>query len=124
MSKAITYASIAIIAFWMLYLGAYGHFVNPEFYYPIVPDFMPKKLVVYASGVPELFIGLMVLWPRTRALAGLGFALLCLCFLPLHIWDLFRDNPAITPLSAAIIRVILQLVFIWIGLRLWKHRSA
>ena len=123
MQKIITYVSIAVIAFWMLILGAYGHFVKPDMYYPIVPDFMPKKFVVYASGVLELIVGLLVLWPRTRALGGLGFAFLCVCFMPLHIWDLFRETPAITPLSAAIIRVALQLVFIWMGWRLWKLRT-
>ena len=108
----------------MLVLGAYGHFFKPELFYAIVPDFLPKKWVVYATGIPELIIGLAVLWPRTRALAGLGFAILCLAFLPLHLWDLVRDTPAITPQSAAIIRVFLQFAFIWMDLHMWKNRTA
>lgn len=102
-------------------LGALGHFFRPEFFYAIVPDFLPKREVVFLTGIPELLIGLGVLWPRTRALAGLGFSLLCLAFLPLHIWDLFRENPAITPQIAAIIRVFIQFILIWLGWKLWKR---
>lgn len=101
-------------------LGAWGHFFRPELFYAIVPDIFPKRLTVILSGIPELLIGLAVLWPRTRAAAGLGFTLLCLAFLPLHIWDLFRDNPAITPFPAALFRVFLQFILMWIGWRVWK----
>ena len=114
--------AIILIALWML-LGAYGHFFKPEMFFPIVPDFLPKREVVILSGIPELLIGLGVLWPRTRALAGLGFMLLCLCFLPLHLWDLVRDDPAITPQSAAILRVFVQFLLIWIGWRVWKRQQ-
>ena len=87
----------------------------------LCPGFYRKKFVVLASGIPELIIGLAVLWPRTRAIAGLGFAVLCLAFLPLHVWDLFRDTPAITPHSAAIIRVFVQFFLIWTGWMLYKQ---
>ncbi len=122
MRKFLTYAAIGLIAFWML-AGAISHFFKPEFFYALVPDFLPKKFVVYATGVPELFIGLAILWPRTRAIAGLGFSLLCLAFLPLHVWDLFRESPAITPHSAAIIRVFIQFFLIWMGWAIWKQKS-
>lgn len=118
--KALYYLPIGIIAFWMLF-GAYGHFANPEFFYPFVPDFMPKKFVVYASGFVELLIGIAVLLPKYRHYAGLAFAALCLAFLPLHVWDLFRDNPAIAPLSAAIIRIIVQFILIAIGYKVWTR---
>lgn len=117
------YVCVAIIALWML-VGGVAHFIVPEFFYPLVPDFLPKWEVVILSGIPEILIGLGVLWPRTRALAGLGFTLLCLAFLPLHIWDLFRDNPAITPYPVAVFRVFLQFVLMWIGWQLWRQRSA
>lgn len=117
-----TYASVALIALWMI-AGGIGHFIKPEAFYPIVPDFLPKKFVVYASGIPELIIGLAVLWPRTRAAAGLGFAALCTAFLPLHVWDLFRENPAITPQSAAIFRVLVQFFLIRVGYALWKREA-
>ena len=115
--------AIALIAVWML-VGAYGHFVHPEFFYPLVPDFLPKWEVVILSGIPELLIGLGVLYPRTRALAGLSFSLLCVAFLPLHLWDLVRENPAITPYGVAVFRVFLQFFLIWVGWKVWQTRTA
>jgi hypothetical protein len=53
--------------------------------------------------------------------AGLAFAALCAGYLPLHIWDLFRGDPVITPYAAAIIRVVVQLLFIGIGWLVWKR---
>jgi uncharacterized membrane protein YphA (DoxX/SURF4 family) len=44
--------------------------------------------------------------------------------MPLHIWDLFREDPMISPLSAAVFRIFVQVFFIWAGLRLWKQREA
>lgn len=122
MAKILTFASVALIAVWML-AGGVAHFLKPEMFYPIVPDFLPKRLVVYASGVPEIIIGLAVLFPRTRGIAGLGFALLCVAFMPLHIWDLFRDTPAITPHRTAIIRVFVQFFLIWTGWTLYKRET-
>lgn len=54
-------------------------------------------------------------------MAGLAFAALCASYLPLHIWDLFRDDPVITPHSAAIIRVVVQVIGIGIGWLVWKR---
>ena len=122
MNKAATYLFVIIIAVWMLG-GAYGHFFRPDFFYAILPESWPKAFVVYTSGVPELMIGLAILFPRTRALAGLGFAVLCLCFLPLHVWDLFRENPAFAPQSVAITRIFIQFVLIWMGYQLWRQRK-
>ncbi len=119
MDRAIYIFAVGLIALWML-AGAWGHFFRPELFYAIVPDFLPKRTVVILSGIPELFIGLGVLWPKTRALAGLGFTLLCLAFLPLHLWDLVRDTPAITPYPAAVFRVFLQFVLMWLGWRVWR----
>lgn len=117
------YAGVGLIAFWML-TGGIAHILRPEWFYPIVPDIFPKKETVILSGIPELLIGVGILLPRTRALAGLGFAALCCAFLPLHIWDLFRDTPAITPQSAAIFRVFLQLGFITLGLWIYRRERS
>ena len=82
-----TYIPIAVIAFWMLVGGA-AHFLIPQAFYPIVPNIFPKDLVIYLSGAVELAIGIGILIPKTRPFSGLAFAMLCLCLLPLHLWDL------------------------------------
>ena len=64
-----------------------------------------------------------VLVPRWRAWAGLAFAALCLGYLPLHLWDFFRPDPIFKPPLVAGARVIVQFLFIAIGLSLWKSRQ-
>jgi len=55
-------------------LGGAGvaHFAKPEFFDPIVPDWVPgsKRFVTYASGVVEVAAAALVLTPRTRRLGG------------------------------------------------------
>jgi len=46
-----------------------------------------------------------------------------IAFLPIHVWDLFRAEPAIGSMNAAIIRVLIQFVLIYLGWRIWKKNS-
>ncbi len=114
--------AVIVISIWML-AGGVAHMLAPEAFFPIVPDWMPELAVVYGSGVVELAIGLGVLWRRTRAVAGLSFALLCAGFLPLHLWDFFRPDPIFSPWYAAATRCVVQLGLIGLGLLLWARRE-
>ena len=115
--------AIIIIAVWML-AGGVAHMMVPAYFYPIVPDWMPELAVVYISGIVEIAIGVGVLLPRTRALAGLAFAALCLGFLPLHVWDFFRPDPVFEVPVAASIRIGVQFILIGLGLWLWQRGRA
>ena len=57
-----------------LFLGSAGvlHFVQPEFFDPIVPPWMPGKArtTTYVSGVAELASAALVACPRTRRFGG------------------------------------------------------
>lgn len=111
--------AISIIALWMLG-GGVAHLVSPEFFFQIVPNGLPKLWVVYLSGVVEIAIGAAVLVRQTRAMAGLSFAVLCLAFLPLHVWDFFRPDPVFEVPVAASIRIVVQFGLIGLGLFLWR----
>jgi uncharacterized membrane protein len=93
-------------------LGGAMHFINPEMYNPFIPDFLLKDLVNYASGVLEIIVGLAAMIPRYRSLGTLGILLLMLAFLPLHVMDVFSDQPAIGNHQLALIRLPIQFVFI------------
>jgi uncharacterized membrane protein len=114
--------AVVIIAAWML-AGGVLHMVAPEPFFRVVPDALPELFVVYASGLVEIAIGIGVLVPRTRALAGLAFALLCAAYLPLHVWDFFRPDPIFAPPYMASIRILVQGVLIALGLWLWMRRT-
>ncbi|WP_299679922.1 hypothetical protein [uncultured Tenacibaculum sp.] len=96
----------------MLIAIGFHHFYKPKFYYPIIPAFFPKLFVTYASGIVELVIGLGLCIPNYQKYAALGMALLMIAFLPLHIWDITREKPAMKTKKGAYIRLVIQFVLI------------
>jgi uncharacterized membrane protein len=117
--KILYWLMSALIAFVMA-SGTALHFMNPAYLLGFIPPPLPALPVIYATGILELGIAVAALVPRTRGVAGLAFAALCLAYMPLHVWDLFRDDPVITPHSAAITRVFVQIALIGIGWLVWK----
>ncbi len=78
-----------------------------------MPAFLPAKtFIVYASGVVEILLGILLLIPKYTKLAATGIILLMIAFLPIHIWDIFSENPAIGSKNAAMIRLPIQFLFI------------
>ena len=75
------------------------------------------------QGAGEAAIGIALIIPKYRKWGGLGFFLLMIGFLPIHVWDLFKETPAIGSMNAAIIRVLIQFVLIYLGWRIWKKNS-
>lgn len=102
--------------------GGIAHLVSTDAFTGFVFAPLPPVATVVATGILQVVIGLAVLVPRSRAVGGLAFALLCLGYLPLHIWDLFRDDPMISPLPVTIVRIFLQFAFIWVGWQVWNQR--
>jgi len=52
-------------------LGGYNHFANPKFYLDMMPPFLPyHKFLVDLSGVIEMAVGIAMLVPSIRPLAG------------------------------------------------------
>ena len=56
----------------LLGFAGVAHFVRPQFFDPIVPDWMPgnPRTTTYASGVVELTAAALVAVPRTRRFGG------------------------------------------------------
>jgi len=101
-----------ILSVFLIYAGI-QHFLKPDFYEPFVPAFLPAKtLIIYLSGIVEIVLGVLMFIPKYTKLAATGVILLMLLFLPIHIWDVFSDKPAIGSHTAALIRVPFQFVFI------------
>ena len=98
-------------------LGAIGHIMNPDFYGPMIPSFISKSFANWAATIVEAAIGIGLIIPSTRKFAAWGFFLLMLAFLPIHIWDVFREEPAVGSRVGAYIRLALQFVLIYGGWR-------
>jgi len=106
----------------LLILAGINHLVQPAMYAPMIPDIFPKDPTNFATGLLELVLGIGVFIPRVRANAALGILLLMIAFLPLHVWDVFRDDPAIGSKALAYTRLPLQFVLIaWAWLVYRQH---
>jgi len=109
-----------LFALFMVYAGV-QHFVKPDFYIPFVPSFLPfTKAIIYVSGLIEVILGLMLIIPKYIKIGALGIMFLMLLFLPIHVWDVFSDTPAIGSSQAALIRLPIQFLFIAIA---WKIKD-
>ncbi|MEX0285728.1 MAG: hypothetical protein AB3N23_14060 [Paracoccaceae bacterium] len=104
-----------------LFVGCVAHIVQPEIFDGFIPGFIPKPLANGLAAAAEFVIAAALVLSRTRALGGLMAAALCLAYMPFHVWDLFRPDPVVAPLWVAMVRLLLQFVFIWFGLHLWSR---
>jgi uncharacterized membrane protein len=114
---------LPIVLALMIIAGAIGHAFMPEFYAPMIPEFISENLANYLSILFEGGIGIALLIPKYRRLGGLGFMLLMIGFLPIHIWDYTKEVPAIGPPPAPLIRIIVQLLLIYAGYWIYKTHA-
>jgi len=112
-----------LLALFMIYAGS-QHFIKPAFFYAFVPDFLIyKTIIIYASGIVEVFLGLLLIIPKYAGKAALGIFILMLLFLPIHIWDVFSTTPAIGSHEAALIRLPIQFVLIALSYKIYNINS-
>ena len=110
-----------VMALFMIYAGA-QHFIKPDFFTPFVPVFSPlKTTIIYLSGAVEILLGLLLLIKKYAKFGALGILILLLLFLPIHIWDVFSETPAIGSKQAAFIRLPIQFLLIFI---VWKVKNS
>lgn len=113
----------ALLVVLMLGIGVL-HFTHAPLFAAIVPDYLPAHLLlVYASGVAEIGLGLLLCIERTRVLAAWGLIALYVAVFPANInMALHPDLPLPgiehppSPL-ALWLRLPLQLVLLY-----WAHR--
>ena len=67
------YKHITIYIMAVLYINiGINHFVNPDFFLVIVPDYLPcQSALVYISGLFEIILGLLLVLKKTRKIAGI-----------------------------------------------------
>ncbi len=112
-----------VIAIFMIYAGA-QHFIKPTFFMPFVPVFLPlKTVIIYVSGAAEILLGTMLLLKKYAKFGALGIFILLILFLPIHIWDVFSETPAIGSKQAAFIRLAIQFLLIFIVYKIKKTIS-
>jgi uncharacterized membrane protein len=112
-----------VLALFMVYAGV-QHFINPTTFQPFVPNFLPFKLmIVYFSGLLEIALGVLLFLPKYSRWGATGIIWLMIVFLPIHIWDIFIDEPAIGSHKAAMIRLPIQFILIGIAWAIRKYAT-
>jgi uncharacterized membrane protein len=95
------------------------HFLRPRMYEGIVPDYLPAhQELVLASGAAEIAGAVMVVFPRTRRIAGIWLAATLVAVFPANVdMALHPDRyPALAP-ALLWARLPLQPLMIWWALR-------
>lgn len=109
---------MARIVLGVFFLAAgFNHFWHPAFYIAIMPPWLPWHAELVAlSGVAEMALGGLVLWPRHARLAGWGLVALCIAVFPANLhMALHPERFAAIPEAALWARLPLQAVLIaWI----------
>ncbi len=73
--------------------GGVNHFANPDFYIVMMPPDMPAHgFLVALSGMVEVALGVLVLWPRTRCVAAWTIIAMLVAFLPVHVHMLLNSQ--------------------------------
>ena len=96
-------------------LGAVGHVVSPEMYSELIPSFISEFIAHLLAIIAEGAIGISLLIPKFRKYGGLAFMALMIVFLPVHVWDMFKDEPFIGTKTIAAVRIAIQLLMIYTG---------
>ncbi len=97
------------------------HIIKPKFFKHFIPKPLPKNLVNYVVGLIEFGLGIGLLIPEYTQISAWGIMILLIVFLPIHIWDLFRERPAIGSKKLAIIRVPMQFVLFYFAYLIYQH---
>ena len=103
----------------VMFLAGLNHFLNPDFYRAIMPDYLPAHTeLVYASGIAEMLGGAAVMYPPTRRVGGWFLIGVLVGVFPANVhMALNTDNYPDIPSWALFARLPLQALFVyWIWL--------
>lgn len=68
-------------------LAGVNHFISPEFYFAIIPKYLPShELINILAGIAEIILGIGLLIPSTRKVSAWGVVLMLIAFIPSHVY--------------------------------------
>ena len=96
-------------------LAGVNHFLRPQFYEAIMPNYLPKhRLLVLLSGVAEVFGGVLALFGRTQQLARWSLLVTLVGVFPANLhMALHPERYAMLPSWLLWLRLPLQGGLIW-----------
>ena len=118
-------ASLIIMIVFYIVAGI-NHFRNPAAYYRIIPGYLPNPyLINMVSGVTEMILSILLIFPLTRKIAAYAIIIMLVAFIPAHIEMIQKGwcmNPGYClPAWATWVRLFpLQFLLMWWA---WSNRK-
>ena len=120
-----------LLAAFMMFAGV-AHFVNPEFFVRMVPTALGDPwILTWVSGVCEFALGVALLVPRTRRLAGWGLVALFVAVLPANINMALHPNetgagdvPSLLLWLRLLLQPLLMALAVWVSRREQRPSDA
>ncbi len=115
------FAARLVFGLGFILAGIY-HFINPEFYYPMMPGWFPAPEVLnFAAGLAEVVLGAALLFRPWARLAAIGIIVLMVLFIPVHVYMIqvggCVSDEVCLPLWGAWVRLVvlhpLLIAFTW-----------
>jgi uncharacterized membrane protein len=83
--------SLKTLALWVQVVfytvAGINHFISPDFYYPLIPDYLPWKVEINVlSGGIEVLLGLLLIVPAYRKYACYMLMAMLVAFIPSHVY--------------------------------------
>lgn len=112
--KKILYIIFKYLLGILLVVGGIAHFTKTEFYLKAMPSYLPlHEFIVYASGLLEIMLGVLLVFSKTTRKAALGIILLFIAVFPANInmYINHQDFPEMSE-STLLFRLPIQLLLI------------
>ncbi|WP_229712532.1 DoxX family protein [Marivirga lumbricoides] len=78
--------SVYILFFFYLAAGV-NHFINPSFYLPLIPDYLPYHPTInIISGIAEIILAIAIHFRAIRKVTAYLLILMLVAFIPSHIY--------------------------------------
>lgn len=75
-----------LLSFFFVFAGS-NHFINPDFYFPLIPDYLPfPSFINYFSGIIEIILGIGLGFRSFQRNAAWGIVILLILFIPSHVY--------------------------------------
>ncbi|SFO38328.1 Uncharacterized membrane protein [Algoriphagus ornithinivorans] len=84
--------SLFVLSGFYIFAGI-NHFLNPEFYLPLIPDYFSNaEFINVLAGLAEIILGIGLLIKKVRRLAIIGIVLMLLAFIPSHVYFIQKGS--------------------------------
>lgn len=107
-------------------IAGINHFVNPKSYYGLFPPYLKAYAVELnvISGVAEVVLAILLIFPSTRTLAGYGIIAMLVAFIPSHVYMISQGNFqmfgfTVTPTISTVRLIVFQPLLMY-----WAYYTA